>query len=231
MLLGLLLAGVITLPLAAQEGPPSLGGTVGIKITATDVRSESLEADFDVTMYTRLFTYSTFPAGVPTFGLPAIDYGDGDTLPTTTLVLASAGGGPGGSNVYQNLASFTHTYPSPGPYTVTAAGYCTLCGRSEYTIFPAGSPGNPTYTGTFDLLPTMVIGNLAATTFFSGTTSLIFSPSYSVRYAVTLYYAVTNTTRIFLDQNILEIPTASTWGLAALGGLLLLSGLLVLRRI
>lgn len=216
-------------PLLAQEGSFPFEGAVGIRVTPTDVRLDSLEADLDLTMYTRVGPYPSSYAGFPTAGFPAIDYGDGSTLPTATLVLASSGGGPGGSNVYRNLASFTHTYPSRGVYTVTAATYCTFCVRSAATYFPAGSPNNPTSYTSFDYVPQTVIGNLAGRYGYSGTTSFPFFSSYSVRYLVTYYLAVTNTARIDL-QNALDIPTTSTWGLALLGGLLLLSGVAVLRH-
>jgi len=214
-------------PAGAQEGPP-LMGAVGIRVTPTAVRPNFLEADLDLTMYTRVGPYPSTYAGVPYFGFPAIDYGDGSTLPSTTLVLASSGGGPGGSNVYKNLASFTHTYPGHGAFTVTAASYCTYCFKTQYAFFPPGSPAPPTFSYSYDYLPQTVIGNLAGKHVYSGTTYLSFA-SYSVRYMFTYYAAVTNTALVDL-RSVLEVPTTSTWGLALLGGLLLLSGVTVLRR-
>lgn len=224
-----LLLGLAGQPLAAQEGGPLLTGAVGIRVTPTAVRPDALEADLDLTMYTRVGPYPSTYAGVPYFGLPAIDYGDGSTLPSTTLVLASSGGGPGGSNVYKNLASFTHTYPSHSAFTVTAASYCTFCARIQYALFPQGSPVPPTFSYSYDYIPQTVIGNLAGKYVYSGTTPVFFFSSYSVRYLTTYYAAVTNTALVDL-RSVLEVPTTSAWGLALLGGLLLLSGLAVLRH-
>jgi len=230
---GLFRCGLPLLLVAAFAAPASavpccsLGPAVGIRVTATELRPALLEADFDLTWYTRVGPYPSTVAGLPTTGFPALDYGDGSTLPTTTLALVSSGGGPGGSNVYRNLASFTHTYPATGSYTVTGASFCTYCLRSQFVYFPPGTPAPATFTNSYDYVPQTVVGNLAGTYVYSGTVNL---SDYSVRYLVTYYLAVTNTTRVVL-ANTLEVPTASTWGLVALGALLLASGLLVLRRL
>jgi len=226
-LTGLLALGSLVATAAGAQELPPLASGVGIRITPTDVRPETLQADFDLTVYTRVGPYSTTYAGVPTVGLPAIDYGDGSTLSTTTLFLASSGGGPGGSNVYKNLASFTHTYPARTTYSVTAASYCTGCLKSQYAFFSPGSPVPTTFTASYDYLPQTVIGNLAAKYSGSGTTSFF---DFSVRYVYTAYAAVTNTAQVDL-RSVLDVPTATPWALALLGGLLLLSGLAVLRQV
>lgn len=215
--------------------PPALafpgGGVapgVGIKVTVTDVRRDTLEADMDLTWYTRVGPYPSTYAGYPYIGYPALDYGDGSTLSYTTLVLASSGGGPGGSNVYRNLASFTHTYPALDDYTVTAASFCTICGRYAVTVFPTASPDSPVFSSQASYTPQTVVGNLVAPTSYQTTFSI--GDGYSIRLLYDVYLAVTNTARVrFLS--VLDVPTASTWGLAALGGLLLLSALVVLRRL
>ncbi len=208
-------------------GAQSLSNGVGIKVTPTDVRPQNLEADFDLTWYTRVGPYPSTTAGSPAIGLPALDYGDGSTVPYTTLVLASSGGGPGGSNTYRNLASFTHTYPSAGSYTVRAGSFCTLCVRSQYVYFPAGSPVPSTFTGSIDYVPTTVVGNLAAK--YSGSNTFYLSGlSTSVHYRYTYYAGISNTAQVVLQQAE-AIPAASPWGLAILSGLLLLAGVAILR--
>lgn len=219
---------------AALAAPPAVafpgGGLapgVGIKVTVTDVRRDSLEADMDVTWYTRVGPYPTTVAGYPYIGYPALDYGDASTLSYTTLVLASASGGPGGSNVYRNLASFTHTYPAVDDYTVTAASFCTLCGRYAVSIFPAASPNSPSFVTSANYTPQTVVGNLAAPTLYQ--TTFPIGDGYSIRLLYDVYLAVTNTAEVaFLT--VLDVPTASTWGLVGLGALLLVSGLVLLRR-
>lgn len=227
-----LLAAFVALAAApAATAFPPFRPAVGIKVTVADTRLDSLEADLDLVVYTRAETSPAHPGalvGYPTASYPALDYGDGSSLGHTTLALASSGGGPRGTNVYRNLASFTHTYPARGVYTVTAADYCPVCFRGQLTYFPLGSPGSPTSVSSFDYVPETVIGNLAGRRTYTGTTSTPFG-SYSVRYAVTAYVAVTDTAQVVL-QSVLDIPTASTWGLLALGLGLALSGLYLLPR-
>lgn len=224
-LLLLVAVAVLAAPSAASAGGEVTPG-VGIKVTVTDVRRDSLEADMDLTWYTRVGPYSSTYAGYPFLGYPALDYGDGSTLPYTTLVLASTGGGPGGSNVYRNLASFTHTYPALDDYTVTAASFCTVCGRYKVSVFPTASPDSPVLVTTASYTPQTVVGNLAAPTYY--VTTFPDGDGYSVRLLYDVYRAVTNTAEVaFLT--VLDIPTASTWGLVGLGVVLLFSGLVLLR--
>lgn len=223
-MLGILLGAVAT-PAGAQ--PPRLADGVGIRVTVADVRPELLEADLDLTMYTRVGPYGSSYAGVPTYGFPAIDYGDGSTVPSTTLFLAGTGTGPGGSNVYRNAASFTHTYPAPGQYTVTAASLCTACIQGNYTfLYPGGTPTS-FGSSTIDYMPATVVGNLAGTTTSSGTMATPFG-FYLVRFVMTYYQAVTNTGPVNLQAA--PIPTSSSWGHLILGGGLLLLGVFLLHR-
>jgi hypothetical protein len=202
---------------------------VGIRVTVADLRPELLEADLDLTAYTRTGGYSYVYAGVPIFGIAALDYGDGGTLSTTTLALASPGGGPGGSHVFRSLASFTHTYPALGGYTVRTGAFCYYCYRGTYTVFPPGAPTSPVFSTAYDYVPTSVIGNLAATYRYSGTyyTSDV---GYGIRYLFTAYGAVTNTAKVVLRQVVVEVPAVSAWGLILLGFALAGTGLFVLRR-
>jgi len=219
---------VLVVPPAAAFPGPSLAPGVGIKVTVTDVRRDSLEADMDLTWYTRVGPYPSTVAGYPYIGYPALDYGDGSTLSYTTLALVSSGGGPGGSHVYRNLASFTHTYPALNDYTVTGASFCTACGRYAISVFPTASPDSPVSATSISYVPQTVVGNLAARTTYQ--TTVPFGDGYSLRIFYDAYLAVTNTAEVaFLT--VLDVPTASTWGLAALGALLLLSGLVLLRRL
>jgi hypothetical protein len=198
---------------------------VGIRVTVASIDVDLRSADLDLTMYTRGYGPSG-AAGSPFLGYPALDYGDGSTVSTATLALTNTGGGPGGSNVYRSLASFSHTYPGLGLFTARAAMACVACFQSSYAVFPIGSPVPTAFTGTLDYRPTSVIGNLPVRLTFSGTTSTFFSAN-SVRYLAAVYPVVTNTTPVVFD---LEIPTASDWGLVALGASLLAAGLVLLRR-
>ena len=109
----------------------------------------------------------------------------------------------------------------------TGASICTACFRGTISYIETASPTTPISVTSFDYLPQTVVGNLAGSAAYSGTTTLF--EGIALRYLVTGYLAVTNTTQV--SFSVLDVPTASTWGLAALGGALLLTGLLVLRRI
>lgn len=256
---------VVVLAAALGWAPLAHAQAVGIRVTVADIRSDALEADFDLTGYfpnlssistpelgappilqrrqgvepgspfdLGLFPIGPFPyipAGAPSFGYPALDYGDGSTLPYTYLSLTDTGGGPGGTNVYRNPATFTHTYPGPGNYTVRTSLQCIFCVRGQITYFPAGSPTNPTSSYSFDYVPDTIIGNLAATYRYTGTTVSPYSPAYSYRYQITYYGAITNSIVAAVHGSIQEIPTLSEWGLIALGLLLAGVGLVTLRRL
>jgi len=202
---------------------------VGIRVTVADVRPALLEADLDLTAYTRTGGYSYVYAGVPELGIAALDFGHGTTLPTTTLDLTNPGGGPGGSSVFHSLASFTHTYPTTGTYTVRTSMPCYGCYRGSYVVFPPGNPASPVFSTVYDYVPTSVTGNLVATYAYSGTYPTP-SSDYSLRYRFTAYSAITNTAQVVFRQAVQEIPSLSQWGLMLLGVMLAGGGVFVLRR-
>lgn len=224
-----------------QKGAPIvLADTVGIRLTVSNVDPTLRSADFDLTMYTRglgpLIGPSTAFAGALFFTTtyPAIDYGDGSVLTSATLGLTNSGGGPGGSSVYRTLASFTHTYPAGttnATFIARTAMNCVACFRSSYVFFPTGSPPPATFTQTTDLVPPNVIGRFAGTLAYSGTTTTTSgepTTTTSVRYKFTYYPVVTNTAVVsFLKV----IPTASEWGLITFGAVLLVAGLVLMRRL
>lgn len=210
-------------PFNGGAGP--LASAVGIRITPVNVDPNTLMADFDLTAYTRGIGPGGF-IGSPISTVPAIDYGDGSTLSTTIIALSSIGGGPGGSNVYRSLASFTHTYPAMGTYEARTAMICVYCLYVRYASFPPGSPVPTTFTQTLDSVPATVIGNLAGRNATAGT--FYYPPdSTSIVFSLTYYYYVTNRATVPL---FVPIPTTSEWGLAGLGAALLLTGLVLIRR-
>jgi hypothetical protein len=210
----------------APKGGGGTGNTVGIRMTISSVNPALSSVDLDLIMYTRGFGPSY--AGSTFFGTyPAIDYGDGNTVLTVPLALTSSGGGPGGSNVYRNLTSFSHTYPGPGVYTARATMACVACFRTSYAFFPPGSPAPTAFSYVNDYLPSSVIGNLAGTVVSAGT-SYYASLSTNIRYSFLYHLIVTNTTPVLLGSS--PIPTVSEWGLAVLGTALLAAGVVLLRR-
>ena len=208
--------------------------TVGLRVVVSSLDPALRTADLDVVMYTRgLGPRTTTPSGARVArigstarGYPAIDFGDGSTIPVATLALTSTGGGPGGSNVYRSPVSFRHTYPSSTTFEARAAMPCAGCFRGSYVVFPAGSPPPGTFTAMFNFRPANIVGSLPLRLTFAGTAYNSFI-SNSVRYQSTSYPVVTNSAQVVFGP---DIPTVSTWGLLALGLLLLGSGLALIRR-
>lgn len=230
--LALLIAASWLFPAEAVEAQGAQG-KVGIRITTSNVDAEMLSADFDLTMYTRGYG-PMGTAGRPTYyaDLPALDYGDGSTIPTLTLAFASSvptTGVIGTTTVYRSLASLSHTYPAPDDYVATAGMACVACFRSSYVFFPPGSPPPETFTAEFDRLPDPLIGNLVAPNRTEGT-AYITALGTSVRFLATYFPGVSNTATLPFGQVVLEVPTASQWGLGAFGALLLALGLGLVGR-
>ena len=218
----LLLSGALAVPAFSQ---PS--GTVGLRVDLPSVDASMRTVDLELTMYTR----GGGPYGVAgrtDLGIPAIEWGDGETVATVPMALTAVGTGPGGSNVYRS-ATFSHTYPAgPEMFTVRAGMSCVDCDRGSFVFFPSGSPPPATFTQTQSNLPTQVLGNLAAMTSNSGTVYLgTFSTS--ARYLAETWRAVTETAQVLLPTPVTEIPTISEWGMLILGAFLLLAGIRALR--
>lgn len=231
-----LVTSLLAVPAAEAQ---TLPGAVGIRVSASNVDEVTNSADLDMTMYTRGLGPSGL-AGRPSYyaALPALDFGDGSTIPTLTLALSStipalgtevAGGVGGPTTVYRTLASLSHSYPAAADYTATAGMACVFCVQSSYVFFPPGSPPPPTFTATGNFLPATLVGNLVAPV-TSSATAYISALGTSVRFAATYFLGVSNTTQVPLGTVVLEVPTASEWGLGALGALLLLAGLALVRR-
>jgi hypothetical protein len=69
--------------------------------------------------------------------LPGIDYGDGATIPATLIPQVSSATTVGGATRRVFRGSFTHTYATPGTYTVRVASAC--CPGTGTTPY-AGTP-------------------------------------------------------------------------------------------
>jgi len=230
-----LLAVIVTLawPAPARGQEPAPYHVVGIKATVTGTDPLANQADLDVTVYVSStdsypFTYLGFPYSP--FNLPAIDYGDGNTLSSTTLPLASPGGGPNGTNVYRNAVSFHHTYPGPGNYTVRVNSNCCVGFQGTFKVLYTPSPTTPVLSTTYDTIPTIITGNPAATTRYAGTYTPTEAPSYRLVYSYYGLLALSNTVPVRLVFPVLKVPTASATALLALGIALLATGTWLLRR-
>lgn len=190
--------------------------------------------------------------------MPAIDYGDGQTVPAATLpTLASSATTSGGGVRRVFRGSFTHMYGDrTTPHTLRVASACC----------PGTTTSEPPHTGeiaTAAAYPMRIAFELAAsiTGSYRGVSSyrtLYHSPGSETTvlastgpvtgigpYSFTSYVTSTATsttlstlgfpvqlfnTAQIAALSITEIPTASTWSLLALAGLLAGAGALLLRR-
>lgn len=233
--------GGVSLPAFERGGPAFF--QVGIRASVENVDEAALEAELGVTMYELSISPTTGTRGIagrigtPYYGVPALDYGDGSTVSTTVLPLASPNGGPNGTNVYR-ATGFTHTYPGSGFYDpIAATGCCAgATGSLLYRVYSGtsfvGSYGP--YPISPSTLPTIVTGNPLTLTNLTFTTTFFYTSF--VSFNGVLRYAVTNGafdaagTRGVSLGSILDVPTASDIGLFALGLLLLAAGVVQLRR-
>ncbi len=230
VLLTVVVALCATAPARAQEAPYHV---VGIKATVTGTDPLLYQADLDVTVYVSSygsypFTYIGFPYSP--FNLPAIDYGDGNTLASTTLPLAGPGTGPNGTNVYRNAVSFHHTYPGAGNYVVRVTSGCCVGFQGWFKVYYTSNPTTPVFSTSYDTLPTIITGNPAATTRYAGTYTPTQSPSYRLVYSYYGLLALSNTVPVDFAQAVLNVPTASATALVIFGLTLLAAGVWLLRR-
>ena len=175
----------------------------GIKATVT---SESgTDVTIDVTGYADVpYPYSTLFIGVATFFgapiVPAIDWGDGSTVPFagygtgTGIPIVATSTVINGLNVNAYRGSFAHTYADNTPRTITV----------NSTVNP-GTVGGTSYA--------VITGNYA--TYVTATYSGV-------------YAFLSNTVTAFGATE--EIPTASEYGLLALALALAGMGVFLLRR-
>jgi hypothetical protein len=185
----------------------------GVRISNVVADPNTFDVTFDVTEFaSSTYPYTTIYLGpfTPFYGYvlaPAVDFGDGSTVPPLTYpngmpsvgtsTLDTANGGTGVFRVFRG--SFSHTYAGPGTYEVRANSACC-----------AADPANTVVDG--GVLTTIYTYNF---------------PPYTFTYR--FFYDVAEIE--FGGPSVLEIPTMSTVGLMALGLALLGAGFVALRRV
>ena len=178
-------------------------------------------------------------------GLPAIDYGDGVSVPATTLPLLSSASTGGGGTRRVFRGSFTHTYGAPGDYTVrVASACCPGTGTTPYAGTPVTAGAYPaifrlTYSVQlrYNLTGSYSIRYINSTVPSTSTLGPLPAPSGTVTYDSTYTYPITTPgypiqmigSAFVPGLSTVEVPLSSG-GLLALASLLALAGLLALRR-
>lgn len=173
----------------------------GIRITQTGITGLMVNIDVSA-FYTTGSTETTAYLGTYYNQIPAIDWGDGSTVPrygygsSTGIPLVATSTVVNGIPVRSYRGSFSHTYGSPGNYTIAANTNCCPLTTPTYTLASGNIVETTVYT----------VGVFGPTTF---TTSF-----------------VQNTLGVAVGA-MESIPTLSTWGLVLfallLGALLLVT--------
>ncbi len=179
----------------------------GIRITQTAVAG--LDVDIDVTaFYTTGSTETTANLGTYYNQVPAVDWGDGSTVPrygygsSTGIPLVATSTVVNGIPARAYRGSFSHSYATAGNYTISANTGCCPITTPTYTLV----------SGTILTTTVTTTGPFGPTTF---TTSF-----------------VQNTLNVATGvvSSALDIPTASNVALILLAGLLMIAAFQVLRR-
>lgn len=203
-----LVLGLVSIALLIA-GPASAQNWInGSKVTVDNIDDDALTIDITGSIfYSTGVAFSTAFVG-PTSGYgtiaPAIDFGDGSSLPPyfptgngipfdTT---STPPGAPGPVRAYR--MAFSHAYGAEGDYTVTINSH-----------FTGGFTTGQVFTGTITTAPT---------------------PSYATFGGVQTFVRNTAAVEVGADTPVLEIPTASEVGLLALALLLGTAGVFFLRR-
>lgn len=226
---------VVAMPAFADHNDST---PIGLRITVTDVNPTTGTVEFDITVVddditdgvastdsrpfddiaigTR-FTYDRYTSvtydqyvyeAVNVTLPPAIDFGDGQTVPFARLPLVSdITADPGTFR-----GSFSHTYTTPGNYTITAfvaAAYGVALGDI--------TTGDPVSTGPATVTQANVAGTDQRTENIDSTEAV----------------GILNTAavEVVLFSPVSEIPSLGRFGLLALGLALAAFGVVVLRRL
>ena len=153
--------------------PTSADHIAGLRATLVDQTDTTV--DIDVTAYADAsYPFTTLWLGVATYFyspvLPAVDWGDGSTIPFagsgsyTGIPIIATSTNIGGSNVHVYRGSFSHTYASTTPTTITVAtnygpgtpastGYNVLTGNYATVAVP-------TYFGAYSYVYTFLTNTL-----------------------------------------------------------------------
>jgi|GEM_PF-3365391 len=186
--------------------------------------------------------------------LPGIDYGDGQTVPATTLpTLVTSTTTVGGAVRRVFRGSFTHMYSDPStPHTIRVASAPNPTGGTPFTgtsltaaVYPFHASTQVTahfgvsYRGTYGYRTVYHSPGSSSTTVnvrgpYTYGPSPVFSvnPTFSdsTTFTATGYPAQLVNSALVPGLSLLQIPTLSGWGLLLLAGLLASAGVLVLLR-
>ena len=184
----------------------------GIRITQTG--NTGLMINIDVTgFYTTGSTESTMYLGTYYNQVPAVDWGDGSTVPrygygpSTGIPLVATSTVVNGIPARAYRGSFSHTYGSAGGYTISANTYCCPLTTPTYTLvsgtilttsFTTSTPFSTMATITESFIQNTLPVNIAAPGFskaFASTTVAVGIPN-------TLTFTIDNTAST-LDDNAL----------------------------
>jgi hypothetical protein len=264
-----------TFPLPYFSFPPPTHGHLGDYALSTGFSGTLTSGPYTTTSLTSTTPGSGSPAGTSNFyrtysyttilrgqfafqvnfdgAAPAIDYGDGATVPAATLPTVVDSSTTVGGNVRRVFrGSFTHMYADLSPHTIrvasaccpsgntvtgtpiTAAAYPMVIDLAAYLEYTVSYQGREFYRTVYHQ------PSSTRSTVNSGGPSSSYGPSPAFSTSTSYYTSTTLTTTgspvqlvnsaLVAAPAVIEIPTVGTWGLLGLAGLLALAALRLLVR-
>jgi hypothetical protein len=236
---------------------PAAGLSFSYGVFNGSQNSSTYRFDYLLATTTQVVQY-TWLSGLraTTHVLPAVDFDDGSTIPTTSLTLSSSTVLPTGNMQRVFRGSFSHTYGDAGNYTIRVATPCcpntyygaqitsptygTAATFNAYPVRFTVASYFQAYFASFDfyLYRTYVAYDFPlGTTSTFGTTTLTYSAG-TIRQGFSSHDITLNTpgyvgalmATTAADLSVLEVPTASGYALLALALLLAAAGIALLRR-
>ncbi len=194
----------------------------GIRITQTG--NTGLMVDVDVTaFYTTGATETEAYLGTYYNSIPAINWGDGSTVPrygygpSTGIPLVSTSTVVNGIPARAYRGSFSHTYGSSGNYTISANTRCCPIATPTYTLV-TGTPVTTTVTTTGVFGPTTFTTSFVQNTLAVGAVEPTFAKAFApdtvaVGVPSTMTFTIDNTAST-LDANALDFTDNLPAGMA-----------------
>ncbi|MEM1181264.1 MAG: IPTL-CTERM sorting domain-containing protein [Acidobacteriota bacterium] len=169
-----------------------------------------------------------------TFPHPAINFGDGDTMPMATLALQGQTTVSGSSLFAYRLGALSHTYDD-GTFMLRATvgpdgGPLPGLGRATTVNVATGYPLTGTLVNDFSVFRIVYPTSALATPVYSYAGNSPFSYPATLRYITARQDVTISMGPPPGPGDSLDVPTLGTWSLLLLSGLLAGAGLILLRR-
>ena len=171
-----------------------------------------------------------------TYPHPALNFGDGDTLPSATLPLQGSTTISGSNLFAYRLGALSHTYPGGGTYTLRATvgpdgGPLPGLGPASMVDVVTGNGLSGDLTNVFSAYRQVFPTSAPTTPVYSFAGTSVFNYPDTLRYITAQQQLTITDDGVIPDSDFaFDVPTLGTWAMMALATLLAGSGLILLRR-